>query len=390
MMSSSLLILGASSRAAAFSALAGGLSPVSIDLFADADLAARCPVSVARDYPAGLVAAARNATDGPWMYTGGLENRPDLVEQISAHRALYGNPGDVLRRVRDPWSVRHALVAAGLMVPDLQRAPHRLEFHGRWLRKPLRSSGGGGIGFWTSAAIEPRPQDDGHYFQQYIEGRACAAIYLAAARHARLVGTTEQILLANDDGSPGFRYAGSIGPLPADARRDQALAHLGQVLAEEFRLRGLFGVDFIDDGHDVWPVEVNPRYTASVEVLERSLGFSAVGEHVVACRDGQLPGAEALHRGTTRWQAKQILYADGDAMISDAFTADALAANRGATLPAVADIPRPGTTVKTGQPVMTIFAGAETREVAMDHLAERALFWRERLALCHTAPAVLS
>ena len=39
-----LLILGASTRAAAFSALRAGLAPRCVDFFADRDLAAVCPV----------------------------------------------------------------------------------------------------------------------------------------------------------------------------------------------------------------------------------------------------------------------------------------------------------------------------------------------------------
>ena len=83
------------------------------------------------------------------------------------------------------------------------------------------------------------------------------------------------------------RYAGSLGPLPLDPRRHASLTRIGEVLAREFDLRGLFGVDFIDDGAEPWPIEVNPRYTASIEVLERALSFSAVGWHVAACRVGR-------------------------------------------------------------------------------------------------------
>ncbi len=384
-MSSPLLILGASSRAAAFSALAAGLSPACADLFADADLLACCPVTVVRDYPAGLVAAAREAGDGPWMYTGGLENRPDLVERISANRALFGNPADVLRRVRDPWLVRRTLAEAGLGVPELRKTSRGLPGDGRWLRKPLHASGGAGVRFWNDAARGRHSHDGSHYFQQYVEGLACAAIYLAAGGRTRLLGTTEQILRRNPDGSPGFRYAGSIGQLPADVRRDGTLAQIGDVLAVQFQLRGLFGVDFIDDGHDVWPVEVNPRYTASIEILERTQGFSAVGHHVAACRDGMFPDRTFDSDGDARCHAKQILYADGDASISEEFTAEALAANRADALPAVADIPRPGTVIKAGQPVMTVFAAAETRDAAASALERRMLDWREQLARCYTA-----
>src|SRR5205807_295367 len=79
-----LLIFGASARAAAFSALRAGLRPWCADLFADADLAARAPVRrVTGRYPADFLRHLDAAPPGPWIYTGGLENRPYLVERMA-------------------------------------------------------------------------------------------------------------------------------------------------------------------------------------------------------------------------------------------------------------------------------------------------------------------
>lgn len=382
-MSTTLLILGASTRAAAFSALSAGLSPVCADLFADADLSARCPVASVPDYPLGFVRAAESADPGPWMYTGGLENRPDLVEQISASRALYGNSGEVLRRVRDPWLVSRALGRAGLAAPELRHTSQGLSLDGRWLRKPRRGSGGAGIEVWTGAARE-RTDHEGLYFQQYVAGRPCAAIFLAAGGHASLLGVTEQILLRSADGTPGFRYAGSIGPLPADPRRDAALARIGNVLASEFELRGVFGVDFVDDGQQVWSVEINPRFTASIEILERAGGFSAVGQHLSACRDGILTDPPNKF-DAAGWHAKRVIYAGREAIVSEDFTASALDANQNGLPPAVADIPPQGTTLKPGQPVMTVFASGPSRDAAASALELQSRHWQERLARCFIA-----
>src|SRR5687767_11650245 len=95
-----LIILGASARAAAQSAARGGFAPYAADLFADEDLRACCPAVQVSDYPAGLEAAAREFPPGPWMYTGGLENHPALVDRIATQRPLWGNSGTVIRAVR--------------------------------------------------------------------------------------------------------------------------------------------------------------------------------------------------------------------------------------------------------------------------------------------------
>ena len=85
-----IVIVGASARAAAFSALRAGLAPWCADLFADADLAARCPaVAVPFDqYPHGFLKIVRQAPPGPWLFTGGLENHPKLIDRIACDRPV--------------------------------------------------------------------------------------------------------------------------------------------------------------------------------------------------------------------------------------------------------------------------------------------------------------
>src|SRR5262245_17294409 len=97
-----LILVGASVRAAAFSAARAGFQPYSIDLFADRDLAALGPAVKNSCYPADFLPAIEAAPTTPWIYTGGLENYPRLVDRLAQSRPLLGNRGDVLRKVRDP------------------------------------------------------------------------------------------------------------------------------------------------------------------------------------------------------------------------------------------------------------------------------------------------
>src|SRR5205085_3988127 len=100
-----LILVGASVRGAACSAARAGYEPYSIDLFADRDLAALGPaVKIAR-YPADFLAALAEAPSAPWIYTGGLENYPRVVDRLATSRALLGNRGGVLRDIRDPAQV---------------------------------------------------------------------------------------------------------------------------------------------------------------------------------------------------------------------------------------------------------------------------------------------
>ena len=114
-----ILIVGASARAAAMSARRGGLNPWAADMFGDQDLRACCPVERIDDYPNGLERVLAAAPAGPWMYTGALENYPDLVDRMAALRPLYGIGGESLRAVRDPQRLAAAVRAAGFAVAAL-------------------------------------------------------------------------------------------------------------------------------------------------------------------------------------------------------------------------------------------------------------------------------
>src|SRR5258706_8042019 len=103
-----IIVVGASARAAAFSALRAGMRPYAIDLFADCDLVDVCPTVKIKRYPQDFEQALAAAPQAPWIYTGGQENYPDLVERMSALRPLYGNRANVLRIIRNP-----ELLAAG-------------------------------------------------------------------------------------------------------------------------------------------------------------------------------------------------------------------------------------------------------------------------------------
>ncbi len=153
-----LLILGASARAAAFSAIRIGLRPTCIDLFADADLASTCPALWVEPghYPDGLARLAADLPPMPCLYTGAIENHPDLVDRISARHRLLGIQGDSLRAVRDPIALADAVRVAGLAAPEVRIEPTGLPVDGSWLRKPIASAGGRGISPWLGQSADTR------------------------------------------------------------------------------------------------------------------------------------------------------------------------------------------------------------------------------------------
>jgi predicted ATP-grasp superfamily ATP-dependent carboligase len=373
-MTNRIIILGASARAAAHSALRAGFDPWTADLFADADLAARCPARRMNRYPADLAHAARDAPAGPWMYTGALENHPDLVDRIAAERPLWGNAGDSLRQVRDPWLVREALAAEGLPAPELIAGGANLA-EGIWVRKLRKSAGGMHLERIEVPAGEtwkplPANPDAGFYFQQFVPGIPTSAAFVAAGGTAMLLGATRQWIGEPWTGARGFQYAGSLGPLPLSEGDRESWRRIGSCLAGRFSLTGLFGVDAIANAAGVFPVEVNPRYTASMEVLERALGISAVAFHAAASRDGALPAAPGAVSPSIC--GKAILYARQDGPAGEQFWQFVRQANDGSAWPCAADLPNPGEDFRIGHPVLTILEEASTESLVLERLQARA------------------
>lgn len=366
-----LLILGASARAAAWSALRAGLSATAADLFADRDLAAVAPCLRVDhgSYPDGLLKAAETFAPAPWLYTGALENRPDLIERLALRRPLWGNDAETVRAVRDPLAVAGALRAAGLPAPEVRLDPLGLPRDGSWLRKPMASAGGYGISpLGPEQAAEERVATGTWYYQRRVDGLSLSAVFVAARGVAALRGVTRQLIGRPD--AP-FAYRGNLAPWPVASGALRRVEELGRVLAARFGLVGLFGIDFLlGDDEQPWPVEVNPRYTAAVEVIELAVGRSLVDDHRRAC-EGDAPRKTAsAHVRPDRYVAKEIVFAETDGVVG-AF--DDLGASRldPFQVPCAADLPAFGTFFRARAPVLTVFAAGPSSDETLLSLARR-------------------
>lgn len=365
-MSAVLTIVGSSARAAAQSAARSGLRVHAGDLFADEDLRLVAEVRQVRDYPAGLAQVIGGSQPGPWIYTGALENHPELIGRCQQMRPLLGNPAEVVHLIRDPQLLYQVLRTAGLAVPCVHMEGTSLPRNGAWLAKPCRSAGGAHISRLDENWRAPSPAD-AFYFQQRIEGIAVAAVYLATTRDVVLIGVTEQLCGESWGGNGEFRYCGSIGPREfAPAITDQ-FRRIGETLHRSFSPVGLFGVDAIVRDETVWPVEVNPRYTASVEVLERATGFEAIAAHVAACRGHKLPASPARHC----YSGKLIVWARRECVFptTSKLPGEWLANSQSLTL---ADIPPAGSRIETGWPIATVLAEADHADTVAELLLRRA------------------
>jgi predicted ATP-grasp superfamily ATP-dependent carboligase len=355
-----LLLVGASVRAATQSAQRAGFETFSIDLFNDADLR-KCGASAKIDDYRAIPNAVRQFPPAPFLYTGGLENNLKLLQEISTTNQLLGCPPSSVRSVRDPEVFFEFLHENDFNVIEWSR---RLPINcgsDRWLQKPHGSCGGFGIRFVDNENSNSIGPADKSYFQRHQPGKPIGFVFVANGSSASPVGATEQICGVVDSPTQPFRYLGSLGPFDLSAQVNDQLSRLANQLTNRFELRGIIGVDIILEGDDVFVLEVNPRYTASVEILERATDRSMIREHVRACRDGTLQAPSKTETG--RAFQKEVFYATADCCVGERFVQwyDSENAKRPNHESQVADLPLAGQSLLTGQPVCTLFAEGNDR-----------------------------
>lgn len=357
-MADRILILGASARAAAASARRAGLEPFAIDLFADRDTqkiceTLRCP---AGDYPEGLFRLARTAPPMPWMYTGGLENYPDLVGELAKERELWGNGPEVLRVVRDPFQISEHLQrwGHGISHPKCQHeAPNASP--SKWLRKSLNGAGGAGVSYATADDSE----DESHYFQEHVAGFPGSAVFYGESGKVALLGTTSQLIGTSWLHATKFQYCGNI-------IRTELMLVLREIvfgalhLTTDLNCRGCFGIDFIDHGECCSLIEINPRYTASMEVIEFASHVSIFGSHGPEQQCN--PVGKAIY-----YAADRVTFPASGPWDDSLAHADDVWKR-----PDFADIPQPGEVIEAGHPILTILTDADSEDACLAKLKRRA------------------
>jgi predicted ATP-grasp superfamily ATP-dependent carboligase len=166
-------------------------------------------------------------------------------------------------------------------------------------------------------------------------------------------------------GARGFRYCGSLlaskrAPLfPRQAELLVRATALACAVTEAFGLRGLNGLDFVARDGVPLPIEVNPRYSASMELVERATGSSLFAIHAEAC-EGRLPEPAGL---PVRVHGKAIIYARRDILVSDPVAW---------RVPVIADVPHPGVRIGRGHPICTLLADGLDAESCLRALVASA------------------
>lgn len=399
-------MIGGTARAVSHSLHRAGIRVAVLDRFGDEDLIGhrihhthpiRSREFLRVDWPRAVEGSGAYG----WLYTGGWENSPRHLKQISNTLTLFGNSAETVTEVRNPQVVSSWLTSVGF--PSAWNFDEHLpSTPGNWILKPRKSVGGQHVRRLSSSNgngnfIWNRWRKRGGVIQREIFGQPLGISFLAknvsgeqnaAPSTCILLGVCQSLTCYASLQSHEFGYCGSIGPLSLESNIRKDLERLGVELTNRFNLRGVFGVDAIRVGGEIWILEINPRFSASMELIERHANRSLMQLHMASfdsswnhteaannIRQRTVPkSTDLLPEQPAKTVAQQLTgkaiqyVPKGDAwIVGEGFVESARQANRQCDWPLIADIPRTGTRLLPGQPAFTVFASVDDRTTQSTH-----------------------
>ena len=350
-----VLIVAISARAIAESIIRAGMIAIAIDAFGDEDARAACrELVVAPDSQNGFAHCDLDAMTSHLMrahkpvgivYGAGFEDCPDQLTRLARHAALFGASPAAVASAKDPVRLSQLCAAVGLRHPEIKMTPPLL-LQG-WILK--RAGGSGGRHIRNAATQHAKTAAD--YWQRRIDGRSVSLLFTCDDREIVPLGWSEQ--WTEPSHTMPYRYGGAAGPMvcPKEIGVLEALSRLARTLG----LKGLASADFIDDGCNLWLLEINPRPGATLDVFDDAL--DPLMQRHVSVSDVPI-GRPRQNQGA---KASGVVYAKEDMVIPKL------------EWPSwVADRPAAGTVISEDAPICTVHAEAENISRAKALLSARS------------------
>ncbi|MFK8112340.1 MAG: ATP-grasp domain-containing protein [Rubripirellula sp.] len=326
-----IVLVGASVRAAAESAKRAGYTVIGIDLFGDTDTLAACDQHffLSSDFREQIQAACLNT---PVLQVSGLSNHPTWAWFPQTPRLL-----------KEPSSLAKIACSAQVNFPetglqsDLDSGPAFVS--ARWLVKQVDSSGGLGVSWFR-----PHTCPENAVLQRWIPGRLFGASFISNGTDSQLIGVCQGRFTRAGSELP-FVHCGSLGPIHVPPEMAQRLGRIGREVVAMAGLRGLFNVDFLIDQHGTfWLLEINPRWSSSMELIERNLQAPLLS--VMLNGSSRLPDLELR---ASDLHLKRIVFARHRVE----FQRNRISALENSRV-SFHDVPADGTVIERGNPILTV------------------------------------
>jgi len=415
--------MGASCRAAAQSAARAGCTRIlAWDDFLDADLLEIAQARSLADFPEDSPQGLAELQGIPLVLCGGMENRPDFIQRRIDQGMLCGVTGDMLRQLRSlvSWQrwASESRIGWPTTVQDLSDPRLDSVRSESWMLKPVGRAGGvhvraiaslEGLDRVANLGLDPgSPTSDLWYLQEYVPGISIGVSYCTDSNgnpesngttesteppRTRIVGIARSILSEELDAPLPWIYRGSLAPYSVSPTVLASLGRFATTVAQSTGIRGLWQADFqIDPEGQLWLLEINPRWSASMELHEILQGYSWITEHVRILCNGASKSVPSPGSPAGQQVAKGIVYAPHEMHLSVAQVDRLGRSGWHGTLReletaefCLADIPQSdplGVDFAEGMPIVTVLVAGEKNADLLEKIRQArstVLGWFQRI-----------
>jgi uncharacterized protein len=326
---------------------------------------------------------ASRIEDSPILFTGGMELQTSAIDQLASEANRPDLSYHSIHKLRDranwaKWARRSNLIWPTTYPFPLScpfpMSSGKVDLVTSWLVKSTHSVGGSHVCDWNEQD-QGCPLDSNAanvYLQEKVQGKSVGVSFLSSEHGSIVVGVAKGAYDKEQSFMPRYAYRGSFGPIPIDSERVSKLLDFACNVWIDTGVRGLWQADFILTKDSLALIEINPRWSASMELLDWAFHVELVALHANCVRNAM----SALDWRIVRQQlqilvaecpsqpiGKMIVYAEQALWVSQS-KSDAWSERqwRGQSLEDfaqhgyfLADIPVPGTWIEPQQPVLTAY-----------------------------------
>ena len=326
---------GFSTRHVVLSAIRAGYEVCAVDHFCDADLRNHTvccmPFEELAELPIRIREMCERYAIDAIIPTSGAETLEDLPAPV------FGTDAHTAKQFLNKGFVQDWFSGLNIPVPPLAEPG---EFPA--MLKPLSGSGG-----WRNTVVSSQSDieawteafpDEPFLLQRIVQGIPASVCVVAGCGRACALAVNRQIL--RGEGPYQFGFAGSLTPFDHPLQ-DQMISYAERAAAASGCL-GILGIDFMVSDDEVYAIELNPRFVATLDTIETATGINLVKIHLDACQ-GILPDAMPVPK---QYALRRILFADRQCAVLDDLSS---------LVPGVADIPVPPALFEEGGAVISVY-----------------------------------
>jgi len=300
------------------------------------------------------------------LLSSGLDDFPQVLFELNDIIPILGNSPDTIKRVRDKTKFFGELKRLQIRHPKTTIAENFEEARKKSkdvgypvVVKPLTSVGGASIRKVQNLHGLKRAFRHTHLFhgkiliQEHIYGTPASVSLISSRRGTVVLTVNEQLLGMRELGQQEpYGYCGNTVPLLADEPVISECRGMAEKIASHFSLVGSNGLDLvISEEGAPYAIEVNPRFQATLECVERVLGMNIVNAHVKACAEEVLP---TIITNSSACCVRLILFAPRRSIVPDL-----------STLVEVRDIPLPRVVVERSEPICSLVVEGADRDSSL-------------------------